>query len=154
VDGQPCVHHQGYVPGRPLLQWQRVEQHRRYLGRVQQRVHRQRDNRPGREPSRKGTPGGGSGGAIYTDGDIVPVAGTVMRDNDAARGEGGAIFFVVDAGHGVLKIEYSTLHHNPAGGYQNAPGILEDVDQVCHEAGRDQLDRQLSGRLSWRPAPG
>ncbi len=78
-----------------------------------------------------GSLGGGSGGGIYTDGDSysVLVDGTVMKDNDAGAGEGGAIFFVVDAGRGVLRIEYSTLHHNPAGGYQNAPGIFDDVDQ-------------------------
>jgi hypothetical protein len=86
----------------------------------------------GENPKKAHSPGGGSGGAIYTDGDSynVLVDGTVMRNNVAAGGEGGAIFFVVDAGRGVLKIEYSTLHHNPAGGYQNAPGIFDDVDQV------------------------
>jgi hypothetical protein len=86
----------------------------------------------GENPQKRGSPGGGSGGAIYTDGDNynVLVDGTVMRDNDAPGGEGGAIFFVVDAGHGVLTIKYSTLHDNPAGGYQNAPGIFDDVDQV------------------------
>jgi hypothetical protein len=85
----------------------------------------------GENPQHHGTPGGGSGGAIYTDGDSynVLVDGTVMRNNDAAGGEGGAIFFVVDSGPGVLRIEHSTLHHNPAGGYQNAPGIFDDVDQ-------------------------
>ena len=78
-----------------------------------------------------GSVGGGSGGGIYTDGDSysVLVDGTVMQNNRAAAGEGGAIFFVVDAGRGVLRIEYSTLHHNPAGGYDNAPGIFDDVDQ-------------------------
>jgi hypothetical protein len=77
---------------------------------------------------RRGT--GGSGGAIYTDGDSynVTVNGTTIRYNTAGGGEGGAIFFVVDAGHGVLKIEYSDLHHNPAGGYQNMPGIYDGVD--------------------------
>jgi hypothetical protein len=86
----------------------------------------------GENPQKSGSPGGGSGGAIYTDGDSynVLVDGTVMHYNDAHGGEGGAIFFVVDAGRGVLKIEYSTLHHNPAGGYQNAPGIFDIVDQV------------------------
>jgi hypothetical protein len=85
----------------------------------------------GENPAQSGTPGGGSGGGIYTDGDgySVLVDGTVMQNNYAAGGEGGAIFFVVDAGHGVLRIEYSTLHHNPAGGYDNAPGIFDDVDQ-------------------------
>jgi hypothetical protein len=86
----------------------------------------------GENPQKSGTPGGGSGGAIYTDGDSynVLVDGTSIRYNEAHGGEGGAIFFVVDNGPGVLKIEYSTLHHNPAGGYQNAPGIFDSVDQV------------------------
>lgn len=77
-----------------------------------------------------GSAGGGNGGAIYTDGDNynVTIEGTVIRSNDAPHGEGGAVFFVVDSGTGVLKIEYSTLHHNPAGGYQNAPGIYDGVD--------------------------
>jgi hypothetical protein len=79
-----------------------------------------------------GTPGGGSGGAIYTDGDNynVTISGTVIRDNDAHGGEGGAVFFVVDSGYGTLKIEYSTLHHNPSGGYVNLPGIFDEVDGV------------------------
>jgi hypothetical protein len=86
----------------------------------------------GENPQKSGSPGGGSGGAIYTDGDSYNVLldGTVIHFNYAHGGEGGAVFFVVDGGHGVLKIEYSTLHHNPAGGYQNAPGIFDSVDQV------------------------
>ena len=85
----------------------------------------------GENPAKSG-PGGGSGGAIYTDGDnySVTIAGTIIRYNLAHGGEGGAVFFVVDAGHGRLLIEeHSTLHHNPSGGYQNAPGIFDDVDQ-------------------------
>jgi hypothetical protein len=86
----------------------------------------------GENPQKSGSPGGGSGGAIYTDGDSynVTVDGTVMRGNYAHGGEGGAIFFVVDNGGGTLKIEYSTLRHNPAGGYDNAPGIFDIVDGV------------------------
>jgi hypothetical protein len=85
----------------------------------------------GENPQAKGTPGGGSGGAIYTDGNNynVTINGSLIRDNTARGGEGGAVFFVVDAGRGVLRIEHSTLHHNPAGGYDNAPGIFDDVDQ-------------------------
>jgi hypothetical protein len=85
----------------------------------------------GENPAAKGTPGGGSGGAIYTDGDNynVTINGTLIRDNTARGGEGGAVFFVVDSGKGVLTIEYSKLHHNPTGGYDNRPGIFDDVDQ-------------------------
>jgi hypothetical protein len=53
----------------------------------------------GANPAAAGTPGGGSGGAIYTDGAAydLNVTGTVMRDNTAREG-GGGIFFVVDSG--------------------------------------------------------
>jgi len=83
----------------------------------------------GANPAQSGTPGGGSGGAIYTDGDQynLTIDGTVMRDNSAREG-GGAIFFVVDADGGTLRIEYSTLEDNPSGVFQNAPGIFDHVD--------------------------
>jgi Chlamydia polymorphic membrane protein (Chlamydia_PMP) repeat len=83
----------------------------------------------GANPAHPGTPGGGSGGAIYTDGDRynLIIGGTVMRDNSAREG-GGAIFFVVNGGGGALKIEYSTLRDNPSGVFQNAPGIFDRVD--------------------------
>jgi hypothetical protein len=83
----------------------------------------------GQNPKQSGTPGGGSGGAIYTDGDSysVLIDGTIMRYNDAREG-GGAIFFVVDGGPGTLTIENSTLHSNPSGQFQNAPGIFDSVD--------------------------
>jgi Chlamydia polymorphic membrane protein (Chlamydia_PMP) repeat len=83
----------------------------------------------GANPAHPGTPGGGSGGAIYTDGDHynLIIDGTVMRDNSAREG-GGAIFFVVNARGGTLRIEYSTLDENPSGVFQNAPGIFDHVD--------------------------
>jgi hypothetical protein len=83
----------------------------------------------GQNPKQAGTPGGGSGGAIYTDGDAynVLIDGTIMRNNSAREG-GGAIFFVVDADGGTLTIKYSRLHNNPSGEFQNAPGIFDSVD--------------------------
>jgi hypothetical protein len=83
----------------------------------------------GANPARRGTPGGGSGGAIYTDGDHynLIIDGTVMRDNSAREG-GGAIFFVVNAGGGTLRIEHTTLRDNPSGVFQDAPGIFDRVD--------------------------
>ncbi len=44
----------------------------------------------GANPARDGTPGGGSGGAIYTDGNTftVGIYGSVIEDNHAK--EGGA----------------------------------------------------------------
>jgi hypothetical protein len=81
----------------------------------------------GANPAAPGTPGGGSGGAIYTDGNNynVAITGTVIRDNSAREG-GGAIFFVVDNNHGSLTIKDSTLRHNPSGEFFTAgyPGIF------------------------------
>jgi len=83
----------------------------------------------GANPAAAGTPGGGSGGAIYTDGNAydLTVAGTIIRGNTAREG-GGAIFFVVNAGGGTLRIESSTLQGNPSGAFQNAPGIFDSVN--------------------------
>jgi hypothetical protein len=83
----------------------------------------------GQNPQQAGTPGGGSGGAIYTDGNSysVLIEGTIIRYNNAREG-GGAVFFVVDNGAGTLTIENSTLHDNPSGQFQNAPGIFDSVD--------------------------
>ena len=83
----------------------------------------------GANPAQGDTPGGGSGGAIYTDGDQynLSITGAVMRDNTAREG-GGGIFFVVDSGGGTLRIESSTLQDNLSGAFQNAPGIFDHVD--------------------------
>jgi hypothetical protein len=83
----------------------------------------------GANPAKAGTPGGGSGGAIYTDGTgyNLSVTGTVMRDNTAREG-GGGIFFVVNSGGGTLQIDSSTLQGNPSGAFQNAPGIFDSVN--------------------------
>ncbi|HEY3903877.1 MAG TPA: hypothetical protein VGM14_08250 [Streptosporangiaceae bacterium] len=83
----------------------------------------------GQNPAIKGTPGGGSGGAIYTDGKHynLSVDGTTMTGNTATEG-GGAIFFVVNSGGGTLRVEYSKLHDNSSGEFQNAPGIFDHVD--------------------------
>jgi hypothetical protein len=83
----------------------------------------------GANPAKAGTPGGGSGGAIYTDGTgyDLDISGTVMRDNSAREG-GGGIFFVVNSGGGTLRIESSTLQDNPSGAFQNAPGIFDSVN--------------------------
>jgi len=50
-----------------------------------------------------------------------------MTGNTANEG-GGAIFYVVNSGGGGLKIEYSRLHDNTSGVFENAPGIFDHVD--------------------------
>jgi hypothetical protein len=81
----------------------------------------------GANPARSGTPGGGSGGAIYTDGNqyTVTIAGTVIAHNEAREG-GGAIFFVSNNRTGTLTIEDSTLPDDPSDGFETAgfPGIF------------------------------
>ncbi|HEY7454368.1 MAG TPA: hypothetical protein VH683_07375 [Thermoleophilaceae bacterium] len=86
------------------------------------------DNRAigrGANPAGPGTPGGGSGGAIYTDGNNfrVLVVRTRMVRNHAREG-GGAIFFVSNDRTGVLEIRSSTLRGNPSDGFENSPGIF------------------------------
>jgi hypothetical protein len=80
----------------------------------------------GQNPAQPGTPGGGSGGAIYTDGDSydLVVDGTAMHGNSAREG-GGGIFCVVNNDQGFLKIEYSVLRNNTSGQFQDAPGIFD-----------------------------
>jgi hypothetical protein len=81
----------------------------------------------GANPARHHTPGGGSGGAIYNDGDMynLRISGTVIRFNYAREG-GGAIFFVSNNLTGTLRISHSTLHANPNAGFSTAgyPGIF------------------------------
>lgn len=81
----------------------------------------------GANPARPGTPGGGSGGAIYNDGNLftLHLCGTAIHDNVANEG-GGAIFFVSNDRSGHLIIEDSTLCNNPSYGFetQGLPGIF------------------------------
>jgi hypothetical protein len=79
----------------------------------------------GANPAPTGSPGGGSGGAIYMDGDQMTllVEGTVIRDCHAREG-GGAIFFVSDDNSGSATIKNSTLHANTSAKFQNYPGIF------------------------------
>jgi hypothetical protein len=81
----------------------------------------------GANPARGGTPGGGSGGAIYTDGNrfTVTIAGSVVENNRANEG-GGAVFFVSNDRTGTMKIEGSSLRRNPSDGFETRgfPGIF------------------------------
>ncbi len=81
----------------------------------------------GANPAQQGTPGGGSGGAIYLDGNLftLDLAGSIVRDNTANEG-GGAIFFVSNDRTGQLRITQSVLERNISRGFQTAgfPGIF------------------------------
>lgn len=81
----------------------------------------------GANPARGGTPGGGSGGAIYTDGNTyrVQISGSRIAGNHAAEG-GGAIFYVSNDRTGTLAIADSVLQRNPSDGFETRglPGIF------------------------------
>jgi hypothetical protein len=73
----------------------------------------------GANPAQAGTPGGGSGGAIYNDGNTftLSLCGTRIVDNHANEG-GGAIFFVSNDQSGSLVIDDSELCNNPSDGFE------------------------------------
>ena len=81
----------------------------------------------GANPAQPSTPGGGSGGAIYNDGDrmTLSIGGSSFVDNHANEG-GGAIFFVSDDRTGTMAITDSTLEHNRNDRFQTSglPGIF------------------------------
>jgi hypothetical protein len=81
----------------------------------------------GANPKQPGTPGGGSGGAIYNDGNTftLTLCGVQINNNTANEG-GGAIFFVSNDLSGSLIIQDSTLTGNPSGKFetQGYPGIF------------------------------
>ena len=81
----------------------------------------------GANPQRGGTPGGGSGGAIYLDGNTftLRLLGSRIENNHANEG-GGAIFFVSNNNTGTLVIEESVLRYNPSDGFETSgyPGIF------------------------------
>ncbi len=85
----------------------------------------------GANPAQSGTPGGGSGGAIYNDGNTftLRLCGTRIENNSANEG-GGAIFFVSNNATGDLVIEDSVLAANPSLGFetQGLPGIFLQGD--------------------------
>lgn len=79
----------------------------------------------GANPAKSGTPGGGSGGAIYNDGNTftLSLCGVKMTNNTANEG-GGAIFFVSNDKTGKLVIKDSVLSKNPSGKFETVPGIF------------------------------
>jgi hypothetical protein len=73
----------------------------------------------GQNPAVPGTPGGGSGGAVYMDGNSfdLSVCGSLMRDN-AANDGGGAVFYVSIDRSGTMSLPDSTFVGNPSAGFE------------------------------------
>lgn len=76
----------------------------------------------GANPARTGTPGGGSGGAIYNDGNTysLQLYGNTMTDNSANEG-GGAVFYVSNDNSGTISIVNSLFARNPNPGFFTSP---------------------------------
>lgn len=79
----------------------------------------------GGNPAQSGTPGGGSGGAIYNDGNTMAldICGSLIEHNNV-NAYGGAIFFVSNDHSGSIHIENTRIANNPGGSwYPVYPGI-------------------------------
>jgi hypothetical protein len=83
----------------------------------------------GGNPAESGTPGGGSGGAIYNDGNTMTLSlcGTAIHDNEV-RAYGSAIFFVSNNHTGTIDIQDSVIRNNRGGGWNVLPGISMHED--------------------------
>jgi len=81
----------------------------------------------GANPARDGTPGGGSGGAIYADGNqfTIQIAGSIVEHNDAVEG-GGGVFFVSNDRTGTMSIEDTVWRENHSDGFETNgyPGVF------------------------------
>jgi hypothetical protein len=84
----------------------------------------------GANPAEAGTPGGGSGGAIYNDGNTMTlsICGTRIEDNEV-NAHGSAIFFVTNDHTGDIVIDRSTITRNIGGSwYETYPQISNHTD--------------------------
>ncbi|MCB1954178.1 MAG: hypothetical protein KDG55_00800 [Rhodocyclaceae bacterium] len=81
----------------------------------------------GANPARAGTAGGGSGGAIYMDGNQMDlsVCGTLVHDNHANEG-GGAVFYVSNDRSGTMSLTDSGFARNVSDGFETSglPGMF------------------------------
>jgi hypothetical protein len=78
----------------------------------------------GGNPASSGTPGGGSGGAIYNDGNTMTLSlcGCLLAYNQV-NAFGSAIFLVSNDHTGTLNIENSVIRNNTGGSWYTLPGI-------------------------------
>jgi len=90
----------------------------------------------GGNPQEAGTPGGGSGGAIYNDGNTMTLSiyGTLIEYN-RVKAYGSGIFFVTNDHSGDIHIEKSIVRNNTGGGWNVLPGISmhDDTRRVIIE---------------------
>ena len=88
----------------------------------------------GGNPSQGGTPGGGSGGAIYNDGNTMTLSlcGTRIQHNEVVQ-HGSAIFFVSNDHSGDIDIDRCVITNNTGGSwYPSYPQISGHDDTVIN----------------------
>jgi hypothetical protein len=84
----------------------------------------------GGNPPTSGTPGGGSGGGIYNDGNTMTLTlcGTLMQYNQV-NAYGSALFFVTNSHTGNIVIDSSVITNNIGGSwYPTYPQISNHDD--------------------------
>jgi hypothetical protein len=87
----------------------------------------------GGNPADEGTDGGGSGGAIYNDGNTMTLTllGCLL-ENNTVNAFGAAIFFVTNDHSGDIRIDSSVIRDNIGGSwYPVYPGISMHSDTRC-----------------------
>lgn len=85
----------------------------------------------GGNPAQSGTPGGGSGGAIYNDGNTMTLKLCGSRiENNSVNAHGAGVFFVTNDRSGNIVLEDSVIRNNDGGSWYALPGISmhEDTD--------------------------
>lgn len=83
----------------------------------------------GGNPAKENTPGGGSGGAIYNDGNTMTLSIYGSRiEYNSVNAYGSAIFFVTNDHSGNIHIENSVIQNNIGGSWHILPGIAMHED--------------------------
>ncbi len=85
----------------------------------------------GGNPADPGTPGGGSGGAIYNDGNemTLSLCGVAIHDNDVVQ-HGSAIFFVTNNHTGDIRIDQSVITRNLGGSWYTQYPMISAHDDT------------------------
>jgi len=85
----------------------------------------------GGNPAQAGSPGGGSGGAIYNDGGTLHLSlcGSLIEHN-SVNTHGSAIFFISNNHDGVLELRDSVIRDNQGGSWYALPGVSMHDDTV------------------------
>jgi hypothetical protein len=90
----------------------------------------------GGNPAAEGTPGGGSGGAIYNDGETMTLSLCNTRiENNQVREFGSGIFFVSNNHQGTLQLQDSLISGNTGGEWNVQPGVSMHEDTTLIESG-------------------